>query len=111
MAALLLDAGSNIHAQDVVMNTSLHYVVSAEYAKEIKLELLNILLCYGANSMILGKDDDTAIDAAHANYFLDGIELMKERLGKVTMCCSKYMTVLVVIEPVTLTTTLNDIYF
>lgn len=80
VAALLLDAGSNIHAQDVVMNTSLHYVVSAEYAKEIKLELLNILLCYGANSMILGKDDDTAIDAAHANYFLDGIELMKESL-------------------------------
>ena len=84
VAALLLDAGSNIHAQDVVMNTSLHYVVSAEYAVEIKLQLLNILLCYGANCMILGKDDDTAIDAAYANYFLDGIDVMKESLGKVT---------------------------
>lgn len=82
MSALLLDAGSNIHAQDVVMNTSLHYVVSAEYDKEIKLELLNILLCYGANSMIRGKDDDTCIDAAYANYFLEGIDLMKESLGK-----------------------------
>ncbi len=81
MAALLLDAGSDINAQDVVMNTSLHYVVSAEYAKEVKLQLLYILLCYGANCMILGKDDDTPIDAAHANYFLDGIDLMKESLG------------------------------
>ncbi|XP_028403747.1 ankyrin repeat and SOCS box protein 13-like isoform X2 [Dendronephthya gigantea] len=80
VAALLLDAGANIHAQDVVMNTSLHYVASAEYAKEIKLQLLDILLRYGANCMILGKDDDTCIDAANSNYFLDGIDLMKESL-------------------------------
>ena len=81
MAALLLDAGANIHAQDVVMNTSLHYVASAEYPKEIKLQMLDILLRYGANCLILGKDDDTGIDAAHANYFLEGIDLMKESLG------------------------------
>lgn len=82
MAVLLLDAGSKIHAQDVVMNTPLHYVVSAEYSKEIKVQLVKVLLCYGANCAVLGKDDDTAIDAAYANYFQEGIDLMKESLGK-----------------------------
>lgn len=82
VAALLLDAGSNIHAQDVVMNTSLHYVVSANYGKDIKLQLLNMLLSYGADCLMLGKDDDTAIDAAYANFFTEGIEIMKESLGR-----------------------------
>ncbi|XP_046851555.1 ankyrin repeat and SOCS box protein 13-like isoform X2 [Xenia sp. Carnegie-2017] len=80
VAAFLLDAGSNIHAQDVVMNTSLHYVVSANYGKDIKLQLLNMLLSYGADCLMLGKDDDTAIDAAYANFFTEGIEIMKESL-------------------------------
>ena len=84
VAAFLLDAGSNVNAQDVVMNTSLHYVVSAKYANEIKLQLLNILMCYGANCMMLGKDDDTAIDAAYASHFFDGVDLMKESLGTIT---------------------------
>lgn len=85
MAALLLDAGSNIHAQDVVMNTSLHYVVRAEYDNEIKLQLMKILLSYGANCMILGNENDTAIDTAYAANFLAGYVLMKQSLGK-AMC-------------------------
>lgn len=63
------------------MDTPLHYVVRSKHSQEIKLQLVQILLRYGANCTLLGKDEETSIDAAYSNYWLEAVDLMRESLG------------------------------
>ena len=62
------------------MDTALHYVVKSSYSKETKLELVQLLLRYGASSSFLGKDDESPLDVAYSNL-KEAVHLMRESQG------------------------------
>lgn len=72
------------------MDTPLHYIVKSQYSKETKLELVQLLLHYGANSSFLGKDDESPLDVAYSNFFTEAVDLMRESLGIVIFCLRFY---------------------
>ena len=74
---MLLDAGSDVNAQDLVRETPLHLTLRANHAYDIAIQLTTILLQYGASPSLPGRDEDLPFEVAIQNgqtYCLEPLE-------------------------------------
>ena len=82
---MLLEVGSKVNGTDLVRDTPLHLTLRADHAYDIAVQLMTILLQYGASPILLGLDDDMPLDIARRSGQTYCLDLLEMALGKKSM--------------------------